>query len=126
MRVKSYQFFCERRQPCPVEVAKPISNLDILPFDVAQIAHSFLECSNPARMCLFRRVNEITDERPPVDGLRPRCDGPRRRRASEQRDELAPPDHSITSSARASNGGGTSTKIWNFDPLADQTTVPLC
>jgi hypothetical protein len=28
------------------------------------------------------------------------------RRAAEQRDELAPPDHSITSSARASTDGG--------------------
>jgi hypothetical protein len=37
MRVESYQLFRERRQPCAVEVAKPISNLDILPFDVAQI-----------------------------------------------------------------------------------------
>ena len=33
--------------------------------------------------------------------LRPRRERPRRRRAAEQRDELAPPDHSITSSARA-------------------------
>src|SRR5262252_6851756 len=33
---------------------------------------------------------------------RPRC------RAAEQRDEIAPPPHSITSSARASSVGGTS------------------
>jgi hypothetical protein len=33
---------------------------------------------------------------------------PRRRRAAEQRDELAAPHHSITSSARASSVGGTS------------------
>src|SRR5215471_6876685 len=38
-----------------------------------------------------------------------RCDlRPRRRRATEQRDELAPLHHSITQSARASNIGGTS------------------
>src|SRR5262245_26452590 len=37
-----------------------------------------------------------------------RGERPRRRRAAEQRDELAPPDHSITSSARASSAGGTS------------------
>src|SRR5262245_13857035 len=36
-------------------------------------------------------------------GLRPRGS-----RAPKQRDELAAPDHSITSSARASNDGGTS------------------
>ena len=39
--------------------------------------------------------------------LRPRRERPRRRRAAEQRDELAPL-HSITSSARASSVGGTS------------------
>ena len=39
--------------------------------------------------------------------LRPRRQRPRRRRAAEQRDELAPL-HSITSSARASSVGGTS------------------
>jgi hypothetical protein len=38
--------------------------------------------------------------------LRARRDRPRRR-AAEKRDELAPPDHSITSSARASSVGGT-------------------
>src|SRR6476659_6075063 len=31
---------------------------------------------------------------------------PRRCRSAEQRDELAPPNHSITSSARPSNGNG--------------------
>jgi len=37
--------------------------------------------------------------------------GPRNRRAAEQRDELAPSHHSITSSARASSVGGTT---YNF------------
>src|SRR5262245_14068337 len=40
--------------------------------------------------------------------LRARREGPRRRCAAEQRDELAAPNHSITSSARASSVGGTS------------------
>src|SRR5262249_19802074 len=39
---------------------------------------------------------------------RARRNRPRRRRAAEQGDELAPPYHSITSSARASSVGGTS------------------
>ena len=38
--------------------------------------------------------------------MRARRERPGRRRAAEQRDELAPP-HSITSSARASSVGGT-------------------
>src|SRR5262245_46206147 len=37
-----------------------------------------------------------------------RCDRQRRRSTAEQRDELAPLDHSITSSARASTLAGTS------------------
>src|SRR5882672_4713801 len=39
--------------------------------------------------------------------LRTRCEGPRRRRAAEKRDELAAP-HSITSSAAMSSLSGTS------------------
>src|SRR5262249_10967025 len=39
--------------------------------------------------------------------LRARRQWPRRRRAAEQRDELAAPYHSITSSARASSVSGT-------------------
>jgi putative NADH-flavin reductase len=39
----------------------------------------------------------------PTSGVSPHC-----RRAAEQRDELAPPHHSITSSARASTVGGIS------------------
>jgi len=48
--------------------------------------------------------------RNPITGIAGCCDhaGPRRHRAAEQRDELAPL-HSITSSARASSIGGTVT-----------------
>src|SRR5215467_8309270 len=49
----------------------------------------------------FSRVN-------PLALLRPRRERPRGRRAAEERYEPAPPDHSITSSARASSVGGTS------------------
>src|SRR5262245_39096569 len=50
---------------------------------------------------------ELRSKLPARRLLRPRRDRPRRL-AAEQRDELAPPDHSITSSARATNDGGTS------------------
>src|SRR5262249_29052502 len=40
--------------------------------------------------------------------LRARSERPSGRRAAEQRDEIAPPNHSITSSARTSSDGGTS------------------
>src|SRR5215468_6963292 len=52
-------------------------------------------------------VHKHADAAHPLALLRPRCQRPSRRSA-EQRDELAPPDHSITSSARARSMGGTS------------------
>ena len=52
-------------------------------------------------------AHEHADAPHPLGLLRARRERPRRRRAAEQRDELAPP-HSITSSARASSVGGTS------------------
>src|SRR5262245_3945018 len=48
-----------------------------------------------------------TDPPHAITLLRPRRHRPRRRRAAEQRDELAASDHSITSSARASRSSGT-------------------
>src|SRR5215469_14392817 len=53
----------------------------------------------------LRGAREITDLRQ-FGLLRPHRDRPRRR-AAEKRDEIAPPDHSITSSARAISAGGT-------------------
>src|SRR5262245_3108348 len=91
MRVESHQLFRERRQPCAVEVSETVGNLKVLPFDVAQIAHSLQESSNSARVCLFCCFNEITDEWSPASGLRLHREWTRRRRAAEQGDELAPP-----------------------------------
>src|SRR5262249_18120076 len=52
--------------------------------------------------------HEHADAPHAVGLLRARRQRPRRCRAAEKRDELPPPDHSITSSARASMLGGTS------------------
>src|SRR5262245_21549805 len=52
-------------------------------------------------------VREYADPPHPLRRLRPRRERPRGRRAAEQRNELTPAGHSITSSARASNGTGT-------------------
>src|SRR5262245_13229344 len=49
-----------------------------------------------------------SNHRPGRHLLRPRRERPRACRTAEQRDELATPDHSITSSARASTFAGTS------------------
>src|SRR6516225_3523493 len=61
------------------------------------------------RLRLFRpqRNQGDTEAAHPVALLRARRERPRRRRAAEERDELAA-FHSITSSARASNDCGTS------------------
>src|SRR5262245_7075143 len=54
------------------------------------------------------QVHEYPDAAHPLRLLRPCRKRPRRRRAAEQRDELAPPDHSITSSASNCSALGTS------------------
>src|SRR5262249_50181015 len=68
------------------------------------------ECPNAGLPFSIARgeVHEDTDAPHPVRLLRPRRDRPSCRRGAEQRHELAPPDHSITSSASASRVGGTS------------------
>src|SRR5262249_29710180 len=74
----------------------------VLALDVAGFAEALAKRSDSAR--IRRPAVDKSDYRHPRL-LRSRCHRPRRR-AAEQRDELAPPDHSITSSARASSAGG--------------------
>jgi hypothetical protein len=60
-----------------------------------------MECGQEV---LRERIGRVAAEEPDHwhrGLLRARGERPRRRRASEQRDEVAPPHHSITSSARA-------------------------
>src|SRR5262245_38074981 len=67
------------------------------------------ECGH-ARLCLWvagDKTHQHADAPHPLALLRPRQERPPRRSAAEQRDELAPPNHSITSSARASRTSGT-------------------
>src|SRR5262249_18735610 len=52
------------------------------------------------------RAREHADTPHSLALLRPCRQRPRRRSAAEQRDELAAPDHSITSSARSRSGSG--------------------
>src|SRR5262245_53276229 len=68
------------------------------------------ECGH-ARLCLWvagDKTHQPANAPDPLALLRPRRERPRSHgcRAAEQRDELAPPDHSITSSAMASTPGG--------------------
>ena len=65
------------------------------------------EPAQPVREPLTRlAVKDI--QSPASRAARARRERPRRHRTAEHRDELAPLHHSITSSARASNEGGTS------------------
>src|SRR5215510_5340806 len=78
---------------------------DALTLDIAKFRKAFAESSYKWTIILWRSLVKEAN-RGSCRLLRSRRQRPRYRRA-EQRDELAPPDHSITSSARASNVGGT-------------------
>src|SRR5262249_14952516 len=73
----------------------------------AELPQSLHECRR-TKLPLGIIADRLQHSDPPhaLTLLRPRRSRPRRR-AAEQRDELAPPDHSITSSARASSVSGT-------------------
>src|SRR5262245_24498198 len=83
-----------------------ILDRDIATFAPPALAKPLHKCSNPLALTLWCAFAHE------ADGRRFRLLRPRRERphcqAAEQRDELAPPDHSITSSARASSVGGSS------------------
>src|SRR5262245_11021800 len=79
---------------------------DVLAFHEAEVVQALAERRGEVRGVLWRPAAHESDHWQPRL-LRPCRERPRRRRAAEQRDEIAPP-HSITSSARASRVGGTS------------------
>src|SRR5262245_51983424 len=85
-----------------------ILDLDVAPVDITELVQCLLEgLNNVRRACRWKKVQDA-DPGDSSRRLRPRRNWPRRPRAAEQRDELAPPDHSMTSSARTRSVGGTS------------------
>src|SRR5262249_52542725 len=92
-------------------VASAPASIDakILAFNPSQLTKSLDECRviRLPRRIGRRAIHQHTDAPRAVSLLRPRRERPRCR-AAEQRDEVAPIVHSITSSARASNVAGTS------------------
>src|SRR5262245_17125330 len=80
---------------------------NVLALDIAGILEASAEGAYALRKHVRRRGVEEPDHRH-RRLLRARRKRPRRRSAAEQRDELPPPDHSITSSARARSVGGMS------------------
>src|SRR5262249_40412354 len=77
-------------------------------FDPAHLIQTTDECGGPSAPGRLRGRAQKTDNRQLSGLLCARRERPGRRRAAEQRYELAPAHHSITSSARASRVVGTS------------------
>src|SRR5262249_41566443 len=80
-----------------------ILDRDSAPLDPPEFAQPLHETGNPLAGGRKRARAPEPDGRQFRLLLRARCERPCHRRAAEQRDELAPPHHSITSSARASS-----------------------
>ena len=90
-----------------VAVFRPaILDADALVLGEARFTQTLPKRRQRFRAARGREAAEQPDDRQPL--LRARRERPCNRRAAEQRDELAPFYHSITSSARASSVGGTS------------------
>src|SRR5215831_6912474 len=81
-------------------------NRDVATFHPTEFAQPLHECGEPLALDQGRGGAQESDGRQLPRLLRARRERPRRSRAAEQRDEVAPRYHSITSSARASSDGG--------------------
>src|SRR5262245_30652180 len=86
-----------------------VRHLEIPTFCITEFSHAFQKLSDVCAdwLSLQRRPRQKGHQRSSSGRLGQYCLWPRRR-AAEQRDELAPPDHSITSSASASSFAETS------------------
>src|SRR6476620_2495209 len=102
----AYQIGCEVGQYVVLVLRPAILDHDILALDVAGFANALPECGQIACTISKRAAAEKSDHRHcwllRARRERPRC------RAAKSQDDLAPPHHSITSSARASSVGGIS------------------
>src|SRR5262245_49782474 len=90
-----------------------VFNVQVSALDVAGVRQTAANRSDVFASCFERPGFEIADHRH-RGLLRSRRDRPCRRRPAEQCDDLAPSDHSITSSAMASSLSG----IWRPSALA--------
>src|SRR5262245_38648309 len=101
------QFFCHSPDPIRIIGAPAKFDPEIAAFSPPQLRKRTPESCEPRlRSPIALRIgHQHADQPHPVRLLRARRERPRGRRATEQRDELAPL-HSITSLARASSVGG--------------------
>ena len=109
MRLQHDEFSSQGRHTRGVAAAPTIVNQEIFALGPAEFSKP---CSERCYVGLcywvaFSLRQQHADAPHLLGLLRARRERPRRRRAAEQRDELAAPFHSITSSARASSDGGT-------------------
>src|SRR5262249_10489007 len=96
-----YEFARHRLRPSIIDPQV----VAIRPTQLLQALKERCQTSLPFRT-VCGHAHQHTDSPHPLGLLRPRRDRPCRR-AAEQCDELAPPDHLITSSARTRRDGGT-------------------
>src|SRR5262249_24593535 len=105
------EFLCDDSHSIEIARRPAIVGSKIATFHPAQVLHSLPESREPCATLLIgvSIASSHHCRKPPhsLALLRARRKRPRRRRAAAQPDDLAPP-HSITSSASASNFGGTS------------------
>src|SRR5262245_22513111 len=100
-----------------------------MPFSPPQLLQPSLECryamlGHQVALCV---APEHADAPHALARLRACPNRPRRSRAAEQHDELAAPDHSITSSAVASSVGGTaSPSILAVSALITSSNLLAC
>src|SRR5262245_46525735 len=92
---------CSVRPLRPAKMGRDGTTLD--PAAFAQLLHKHGHPLGIGRRC---GLAQVPDGRQLPRLLRSRCERPHRR-AAEQSDEIAPPNHSITSSAMASSLSGT-------------------
>ncbi len=105
-RQKANQLGHQRRQAITPVLGPAVFDRDVLAVDETRLLQTLVERDHQALRVSGRGAPQEADYRH-RRLLRPRCHRPRGR-AAKQRDELPPPDHSITSSARASSVDGTS------------------
>src|SRR5215471_4202864 len=105
----AYQIGCEVGQSVVLVLRPAILDRHILTLDVAGFTNALPECGQIACTISKRRAAEEPDHWH-RSLLRPRRERPRRRRAAQQRDELAA-FHSITSSAPSNIDVGIVTPI---------------
>src|SRR5262249_42839135 len=106
----SHQLGSQRRHAVKAGVRPALFDRDIAAFDKSHLSQAFAESGDTIGEPFRRARRKVPDHRH-RRLLRPRRERPRRR-AAEQRDELAASHlHSMTSSARASSVGGMSMPI---------------